>query len=123
MKNVSRLRQYKTKEFEHCFCQYLKNNISDIRLIPLDNVTYLPSFYQQIRDGSTSSSPYIAEYCGNTLPGTVVTTGNSMWVEFYGDEDSDGSVGFQATYRQIGKATRFELGPHIGGVVTSAPQK
>ena len=29
------------KEFEHCFCQYLKNNIPDIRLIPLDHVTYV----------------------------------------------------------------------------------
>ena len=28
-----------TKEFEHCFCQYLKNNIANIRLIPLDHVT------------------------------------------------------------------------------------
>ena len=25
--------------FEHCFCQYLKNNMADIRLIPLDHVT------------------------------------------------------------------------------------
>ena len=33
----------KTKEFEHCFCQYLKNNIADIRLIPLDHVTDLTS--------------------------------------------------------------------------------
>ena len=32
-------KQYKTKEFEHCFCQYLKNNMADIRLIPLDHVT------------------------------------------------------------------------------------
>ena len=32
-------KQYKTKEFEHCFCQYLKNNITDIWLIPLDHVT------------------------------------------------------------------------------------
>ena len=30
----------KQKEFEHCFCRYLKNNIPDIRLIPLDHVTY-----------------------------------------------------------------------------------
>ena len=28
------------KEFEHRFCQYLKNNIANIRLIPLDHVTY-----------------------------------------------------------------------------------
>ena len=31
----------KQKEFEHCFCQYLKYNITDIRLIPLDPVTYM----------------------------------------------------------------------------------
>ena len=31
----------KQKEFEHCFWQYLKNNIADIRLIPLDRVTYV----------------------------------------------------------------------------------
>ena len=28
------------KQFEHCFCQYLKNNMADIRLIPVDHVTY-----------------------------------------------------------------------------------
>ena len=32
----------KTKKFDHCFCQYLKNNITDIRLIHLDHVTYAP---------------------------------------------------------------------------------
>ena len=30
----------KTKEFEHCFCLYLENNLPGIRLIPLDHVTY-----------------------------------------------------------------------------------
>ena len=39
--NLAMLKQYKTKEFEHCFCQYLKNNMADIRLIPLDHVTYV----------------------------------------------------------------------------------
>ena len=28
------------KTIQHCFCQYLKNNIADIRLIHLDHVTY-----------------------------------------------------------------------------------
>ena len=32
--------QYKTKEFELFLCQYLKNNIYNIRLILLDRVTY-----------------------------------------------------------------------------------
>ena len=41
MKNFSMLKTvYKAKEFEFCFCQYLKNNIPDIRLIPLDHATY-----------------------------------------------------------------------------------
>ena len=31
----------KTKEFGRYFCQYLKNNMADIRHIPLDNVTYV----------------------------------------------------------------------------------
>ena len=32
-------KQYKIKEFDFFLSQYLKNNISDIRLIPLDHVT------------------------------------------------------------------------------------
>ena len=36
-------KQNKTKEFELFLCQYLKSNIADIRLIPLDHVTYSPS--------------------------------------------------------------------------------
>ena len=34
-----------------CFCQYLKNNISDIELIPLDHVIIM-NFIQITRDGS-----------------------------------------------------------------------
>ena len=39
-KFVNAKKQYNTKEFEHCFCHYLKNNMADVRLIPLDHVTY-----------------------------------------------------------------------------------
>ena len=48
MKNLSMLKQYKTKEFEHCSCQNLKNNMADIQLIPLDQVTYLKKIVYQI---------------------------------------------------------------------------
>ena len=41
MNNLSTLKQYETKEFEFCFCQYLKNNISDFRLIPDDRSSYI----------------------------------------------------------------------------------
>ena len=34
------LQSYETMKFKHCFYQYLKNDIPDIRLIPLDHVTY-----------------------------------------------------------------------------------
>ena len=37
---VNAKKQYKTKESDHCFCQYLKNNMANIQLIPLDHVTY-----------------------------------------------------------------------------------
>ena len=37
---IKNLKQYKTKEFEHCVCLYLKRNISDVPLISLDHVTY-----------------------------------------------------------------------------------
>ena len=39
-------RQYKTKEFEPFLCQYHKNNICDIRLVPLDHVTIIESQYR-----------------------------------------------------------------------------
>ena len=42
------LKHYKTKEFEQCFCPYLKINISDIRLIPLDHVIF-DSFTEAIQ--------------------------------------------------------------------------
>ena len=42
LKDLSMLKQYKTKEFEHCiFANISKINISDIRLIPLDHDTYI----------------------------------------------------------------------------------
>ena len=39
----------KTKTFEHCFCQNLKNNIADIRLIPLDHVTNVSPKFDYIK--------------------------------------------------------------------------
>ena len=48
-------KQYETKEFELLLCQYLKNKIYNIRLIPLDNVTNIfsdflnPEFIEYIK--------------------------------------------------------------------------
>ena len=38
---------------EHCFCQYLKNNMADIRLIPLDHFTNKTWFSFCRRDVAT----------------------------------------------------------------------
>ena len=55
---VIRWKQYKTKEFECFLCLYLKNNICDIRLIPLDHVTYEPHFVPN-SSKQKYNSPYL----------------------------------------------------------------
>ena len=40
-------KQYKTKGFEIFLCQYLKNYICDIQLIPLDHVTIVKGLYSE----------------------------------------------------------------------------
>ena len=56
--NANNIKQYKTKEFEHCFCQYLKNNIADIRLRLLIMSHYS---YQAIRE--KNKILYDSHYC------------------------------------------------------------
>ena len=51
----------------------------------------------QIRDGDNASSPLIGKYCGSTSPGTIESSGNALYINFY----SDGSVtdlGYNATF-------------------------
>ena len=38
MKDLTMLKQYKTKEFEQCFSQYLKNDITDSFLLIMSPV-------------------------------------------------------------------------------------
>ena len=42
-----RWKPYKTKEFELLLRQYLKNNICNIQIIPLDHVTYIAIYWRK----------------------------------------------------------------------------
>ena len=53
----------KQKELEHCFCQYLKTNIADIRLIPLDHVTFKYSNHALAGHISIGHSELLNETC------------------------------------------------------------
>ena len=55
----------------------------------------------QIRDGSNGNSPQLATYCGNKIPGAVMSSGRFMWVEFESDLFTNGK-GFEATYTAVG---------------------
>ena len=83
---VNAKKQYKTKEIEHCFCQYLKINISDIRLIPLDHVTiYYDNNQRVIRSFNEKNlverlchtwpdRPYVYRRLHNILSGGKITS-------------------------------------------------
>ena len=57
--------------------------------------------FVEMRDGGTTNSPLIQTVCGTTLPSTLKSTGNVMFVRFRTD-NSVPRAGFKAQY-QIGK--------------------
>merc|ERR1711935_740928 len=56
--------------------------------------------YLEIRDGGAATSPFLGErLCGTTVPNTIKSTGNTMFVKFH----SDGSIprkGFSASFKK-----------------------
>ncbi|XP_033761795.1 cubilin-like [Pecten maximus] len=54
--------------------------------------------YVEVRDGGTVNSPVIAHVCGSSLPSTVKSSGNVMFVRFRTDI-SVVHVGFRAMYK------------------------
>ncbi len=58
-------------------------------------------------------SPILGQYCGNTIPDPVESSGNTMKVVF----QSDGSVslgGFSVTYTSLNEASKY-----ISGIIIS----
>lgn len=61
--------------------------------------------YIEFRDGGTQDSPVMnvgynnnSRICGDQLPGSVLSTGNALYVRFFTDS-SVTSVGFKAEYK------------------------
>lgn len=54
--------------------------------------------YLLVYDGGSSSSPLIGTYSGSSLPATVTTTTNNLYMRFITDA-SGGSYGFVARYQ------------------------
>ncbi|XP_059827436.1 cubilin [Hypanus sabinus] len=52
-----------------------------------------------IRDGDNNLSPILATLCGRGLPGTLRSTGETMFLRFTSDESSSGG-GFNASYHK-----------------------
>ena len=61
----------------------------------------LLAFIPQIRDGPNEMAPLMGRYCGDTMPGPMTTTGNTMYVKFRSDV-SVATSGFRATWN-VGK--------------------
>ena len=59
----------------------------------------------KIHDGPSKDSPLIKTFSGTTLPGDVVSTGNSFFVEFKSDGQNNRD-GFDLHYLIKGKLTR-----------------
>lgn len=55
--------------------------------------------YLEVRDGHFVMSPLIGRYCGDKLPGTLISTDSRMWVE-YRTSRGEGK-GFEAKYEAI----------------------
>ncbi|XP_053392429.1 tolloid-like protein 1 isoform X5 [Mercenaria mercenaria] len=55
--------------------------------------------YLEIRDGHYVMSKLIGRFCGDKLPGTLISTDSRMWVEYR--TSSGGGKGFEAKYEAI----------------------
>ena len=52
--------------------------------------------YVEIRDGGDLTSKILGKFCGNTLPGSIRSTGNQLFVKFHSDH-SNQYKGFSAS--------------------------
>ncbi|XP_071443305.1 cubilin [Hetaerina americana] len=47
--------------------------------------------YLQVRNGGTPRSPHIGTYCGNSLPDSIQSQSNQLWVSFHSNAVNQGS--------------------------------
>ncbi|KAM7390891.1 hypothetical protein PAMA_008881 [Pampus argenteus] len=71
----------------------------EFNLLSLDVEDYPNCYFDSlvIRDGATSISPVLANVCGRDAPGSLHSTGDSMFIHFSSDSSVSGR-GFNASY-------------------------
>ncbi|XP_070174236.1 cubilin-like [Littorina saxatilis] len=77
--------------------------------------------YVQIFDGSSNSFPLLTSpLCGSSLPPVLLSTSNSLWIEFHSDGTTDpSSTGFVATYTSHIKECKSTTLTSINGFLAS----
>ena len=56
-----------------------------------------------IYDGSTNTSPRIGKYCGNSLPSSVISSTNKVFIHFKTDGSGTSGKSFKLQYHPISK--------------------
>ncbi|XP_054878715.1 cubilin isoform X1 [Poeciliopsis prolifica] len=75
------------------------DSIIEFNFLSLDMEGYPPCYSDNliIRDGANSLSPVLASVCGRYPPGSIHSTGDSMFLHFSSDSDVNGQ-GFNASF-------------------------
>ncbi|EDV28197.1 uncharacterized protein TRIADDRAFT_53561 [Trichoplax adhaerens] len=53
--------------------------------------------YVELRNGNSTTAPFVGRYCGNNPPATFTSTGNNLYIKFKSDGSSSGN-GFRLSY-------------------------
>lgn len=64
----------------------------------LENSTNCSKDYLEIRDGDSSTAPLIGRYCGDTIPKTLPSYGDVIYLHFVTDNSDSTSSGFVLSY-------------------------
>ncbi len=84
----------------HCTWLIQPNNALSISLSFLDFNTEKDADYVVVYDGADASAPVLASFSGDSISGTVTSSGGSMFVEFYSNQTIKAS-GWTAEYTTI----------------------
>ncbi|XP_034712659.1 procollagen C-endopeptidase enhancer b [Etheostoma cragini] len=104
------------------------SNVIEVKFVKLDLEADMYCRYDYValfNGGERDNSRRIGKFCGDSSPGTIVTNGNELLVQFISDL-SVTSDGFMAHYSSVPRGSRT---PTVGGdfifrpETTSAPQR
>ncbi|XP_074648145.1 tolloid-like protein 2 isoform X2 [Tubulanus polymorphus] len=78
--------------------------VLNITMIDIPESANCLTDYLEIRDGHWLKSPLLGRFCGSgKLPGTLISSGSRMWIEFHNSEltTKEPSDGFMASYEAV----------------------